>query len=107
MPTWGEILNELTEIMREQKAPFDVVRRKYLKKLSEYTGRNTILYASNWTQPSDTPSEMISIIDEDVQGFMEVISGLPSSDLDLIIHSPGGSAEATEAIVRSMLSSRP
>jgi ClpP class serine protease len=103
----GEILNELTEIMREQKAPFDVVRRKYLKKLSEHTGRNTILYASNWTQPSDTPSEMISIIDEDVQGFMEVISGLPSSDLDLIIHNPGGSAESTEAIVRSMLSSRP
>jgi len=46
------------------------------------------------------PPEIISITDEDIQGFMEVISGLSSSELDLIIHSLGGSAEATEALVR-------
>lgn len=100
MPTWGEILKELREIMeREKKPPFDMVRRKYLKKLSEYTGRNTILYATKWTQPGDIPSEMISLTDEDIQGFMEVTSGLSGDTLDLIIHSPGGSAEATEALV--------
>ena len=100
MPTWGEILKELREIMeREKKPPFDMVRRKYLKKLYEYTGRNTILYATKWTQPGDIPSEMISLTDEDIQGFMEVTSGLSGDTLDLIIHSPGGSAEATEALV--------
>jgi len=105
MPTWGEILKELREIMeREKKPPFDMVRRKYLKKLSEYTGRNTILYATKWTQPGDIPSEMISITDEDIQGFMEVISGLSGDTLDLIIHSPGGSAEATEALVKYLRS---
>lgn len=99
MPTWGEILKELREIKeKEKKPPFDIVRRKYLKKLSEYTGRNTILYATKWTQPGDVPSEMISITDEDVQGFMEVTSGLSGDTLDIIIHSPGGSAEATEAL---------
>ena len=30
---------------------------------------------------------------------MEVICGLSSSKLDLIVHSPGGSAEVTEALV--------
>jgi len=105
MPTWGEILKELREVMeREKKSPFDMVRRKYLKKLSDYTGRNTILYATKWTQPGEIPSEMISITDEDIQGFMEVISGLSGDNLDLIIHSPGGSAEATEALVKYLRS---
>jgi len=58
MPTWGEILQELRGVMeKEDKPPFDIVRRKYLKKLSEYTGRDTILYATNWTQPTNIPSK--------------------------------------------------
>lgn len=69
------ILKELREIMeKEKKPPFDIIRRKYLKELSDYTGRNTILYATKWTQPANIPFEMISITDEDIQGFMEVIS---------------------------------
>jgi hypothetical protein len=105
MPTWGEILKELREVMeREKKLPFDMVRRKYLNELSNYTKRNTILYATKWTQPANIPPEMISITDEDIQGFMEVISGLSEPYLDLIIHSPGGSAEATEALVKYLRS---
>lgn len=42
---------------------------------------------------------MISITDEDVQGLMEVIFELKGKHLDLIVHSPGGSPEATEAVV--------
>jgi len=35
MPTWGEILKELRENMeKEKKPPFDMVRRKYLKRSS-------------------------------------------------------------------------
>jgi hypothetical protein len=105
MPTWGKILKELREsIEKEKKPPFDMVRRKYLKELSDYTGRDTILYSTKWTQPANIPPEMISITDEDIQGFMEVISGLSGPNLDLIIHSPGGSAEATEALVKYLRS---
>lgn len=100
MPIWGEILKELIDFQaKEQKPPFDFVRRKYLRALQQHTKRNTILYAANWTQPKDVPSQTISIVDEDIQGFMEVISGLSGDELDIIIHSPGGSAEATEALV--------
>ena len=100
MPTWGEILAELKG-MEEQgvKPPFDAVRRKYLATAYKNTGRNTILYATKWTQAGDVDPEVISITDEDVQGLMEVIHGLKGPNLDLIVHSPGGSPEATEAIV--------
>ncbi len=81
------------------KPPFDAVRRKYLVSTYKNTGRNTILYATKWTQASNIDPELISITDEDVQGLMVVIHGLKGPHLDLIVHSPGGSAEATEAIV--------
>jgi hypothetical protein len=100
MPTWGEILKELVDFQtKEKKPPFDFVRRKYLKRLQQYTKRNTILYAVNWTQLKSIPSELISIVDEDIQGFMEVISGLSGDELDIVIHSPDDTAEATEALV--------
>lgn len=106
MPTWGEILNELREFnQREKKPPFDFVRRKYLRQLSEHTGRDTILYATKWTQGGNIAPELLSITDEDIQGFMEVFSDLSGSTLDLIIHSPGGSPVATEALVKYLRSS--
>jgi ClpP class serine protease len=100
MPTWGEILLELKRKEEEGvKLPFDAVRRKYLAATFQKTGRDTILYASKWTQAGDTNPELLSITDEDIQGFMEVIHGLKGQNLDLIVHSPGGSPEATEALV--------
>lgn len=47
----------------------------------------------------------MSIGAEDIQALMEVTQGAQSRDLDLILHSPGGSPEAAEAIV-SYLRSR-
>ena len=41
----------------------------------------------------------MSIVDEDIHALMEVTAGLRSSNLDLLLHSPGGSPEAAEAIV--------
>lgn len=83
--------------------PFDAVRRKYIGQLFALTGRNTIVYATRWTDPSAIPAgaqASVSITDEDVQAMMEVVHGLPgNTPLDLVLHSPGGSAEATEAIV--------
>lgn len=103
MATWGEIIQELqVENARPGRPPgtsaFDAVRRKYLAALAAHTKRNVILYASAWTVPG-APAEFVSITPEDVHGFMEVIHGLPAAGLDLILHSPGGSAEVTESLV--------
>jgi len=110
LPSWGEILREIAnkeaewvELVKQGKRnipnPCDAVRRKYLAKLYEYTGRNTIIYASSWTQPHQIPPEFVSITEEDIQGFMEAIYGLKGDSLDLILHSPGGLPGATEALV--------
>ncbi len=105
MPIWSEILRELGQSAGEGGPPnFDGVRRRYLAKLHEHTGRNTVLYASGWLQ-TDAPPALTSISDEDIHALMEVTSGLHDSNLDLILHSPGGSPEAAEGIV-SYLRSR-
>ena len=99
MPTWGEILKELQQVENQTKLPpFDNVRRKYLALLKNKTGRDVILYATKWTSPGASPNDT-TIIEEDIQGLMEVIHGLATQSLDLIVHSPGGSAEVTEALV--------
>jgi len=99
MPIWSEILAELIRTQRGQNPPdFDGVRRKYLLKLHQHTGRHVILYASGWVQKDPGPASM-SIGAEDIQALMEVTQGAQSRDLDLILHSPGGSPEAAEAIV--------
>lgn len=102
MPTWSEIMAELIDVRnRKQIIPFDEVRRKYLARLYMLTKRNTILYATSWTTPIGIPFDptITSISEEDIQGLMEVIHGLKGDNLDIILHSPGGSAEATEAFV--------
>ena len=107
MPIWSEILNELNESSQNGRVNYDAVRRKYLLELYKYTNnRNVILYATGWQQKPNVPSTSeISITDEDIQALMEVCYGLENKNLDLILHSPGGSLEATEAIV-SYLRSR-
>ena len=98
MPRWGELIKEIKKLVENgEKAPYDLIRRKYLLKLFEYTKRPTIVYASAWTNGK---SGHVSIDEGDRKGFMEAINGLKSDQLDLIIHSPGGSAEETERIVK-------
>ena len=101
MPIWSEILSELAKEQADGRAAqsFDVVRRKYLLRLHEHSGSDVILYASGWLQKHDVHPSSVGIVDEDIQAFMEVCHGLKSDRLDLILHSPGGSPEATEAIV--------
>jgi hypothetical protein len=100
MPTWGELLAELSQ--PENKLPngmadFDGVRRKYLGRLHELTKRPTILYYTDWF---GKPGPAASITLEDMQGMMEVCKDLPGPNLDIILHSPGGSPEAAASIVR-------
>jgi hypothetical protein len=101
MPTWGAILKELQAAQQGgQGAQFDLLRRKYLVQLSQHTGRAVILYSTRFATPGPPVSpDLLSINDEDLQGLMEVMHGLANPNLDLILHSPGGSLEACEAVV--------
>lgn len=99
MPTWGEILLELNQsaTARGGLPDFDGIRRKYLAQLAALTGRDTILYYSDWLA-GGVPEAAITL--EDMQAMMEVCKGMHGAGLDLLIHSPGGSAEDTASIVR-------
>ena len=98
MPAWNEVLKEI-QLMPPQAGSLDVIRRKYLRKLSKETGRNVIAYYSGFLDrhPS-TPG--VDINDNDINAFMTVMHGLDrTKGLDLILHTPGGGLTATEGLV--------
>ncbi|WP_435161116.1 SDH family Clp fold serine proteinase [Halorubrum sp. SY-15] len=97
MPSWGEVLEEIKE-KASDAGPHDTLRREYLSELADYTERDVILYSSGWTHLSK-PSADFSMTDGDIQGLMEVIYQLERDDLDLILHTPGGTPSAAEAMV--------
>ncbi len=98
MPSRNEVLEEIT---KAKGGAQDTVRRKYLKDLSEYTNRDVIIFSSAFSsiKVQNLPPFLISITNEDVQGFMSALHGLNNDQLDIILHSPGGSLEAAEQIV--------
>jgi len=67
--------------------------------MHELTGRAVILYATAWFESRPMPPADLQVGPPDVQGFMEVVSNAKEGELDLIIHSPGGTAEAAESIM--------
>lgn len=94
MPNWNQILDEI----KETGSVHDVIRRKYLAQLSDLTGRNIIIYYSGWLQKPGLRGTEIN--DADKNGFMTVINSLDrSKGLDLLLHTEGGEANATESLV--------
>jgi hypothetical protein len=104
--SWGDVLKELQQVAASGQplppgvSPLDVLRRQYLTRLHQATNRNVILYATKWTQAPTDP-DSVSIVAEDLPGFMEVLTELDlQQGLDLVLHSPGGSGEAAESLVK-------
>ena len=97
MATWGELLQQLESMITRPRDACDHIRQQSIRSLSEYTQRDVILYAGGHLQKPDVPSAT-SIDHSDMTGFMETVHGLNGPSLDLILHSPGGSVEATEAV---------
>ena len=94
MPDWGELLDEIHKL----GSTYDIVRRKYLEKLHDRTGRNIITYYSGWLQKPNMSGTEMNDVDKD--GFMTAIHRLDvNKGLDLILHTPGGQVTATESLV--------
>ena len=102
MANRNEILNQISEY---RNAGQDIIRREFLADLQAYTGNDTIVYAAAFPcRVQGVSGNLLSINLSDIQGFMTCINGLKSDKLDLIIHSPGGSLEATEQLVQYLRS---
>lgn len=95
MPNWSDLVKEIGQL----GSPYDILRRKYAKELSEYTGRNVICYYSGFLQKPELGASN-TVNDNDKNGFMTTINGLETGKgLDLILHTPGGDTAATESLV--------
>jgi ATP-dependent protease ClpP protease subunit len=99
MPNYKTLLSEV----EAAGTTYDVVRRKYLTKLHEATGRNVILYYSGWLHKAGLEKlgyVGLGIEDADKNGFMATIHELDrKKGLDLFLHTPGGDIAATESLV--------
>jgi ATP-dependent protease ClpP protease subunit len=96
VPSLQDLYNEVHN--RKEESPEDSVLRKYLKRLNKRTGRETIFYASAFTE-KEAAGRVLQINREDCSCFMTASAGLDSRELDLVLHSPGGTVEATEQVV--------
>ena len=96
MPALAEVAAEIQAAAANgDRAPHDTIRRRHLERLAKITGNHAVAYATCFIQKPSAPP----ITGQDVQGFMNILSGADKKKgLDLILHSHGGSAEAAEGI---------
>jgi ClpP class serine protease len=74
-----------------------IARTESIKKIESLTQRPLIVYAANTRRGGfNVPN---TIDDSDITGFSDLIEGIDSKEIDIFLHSPGGSAESTERIV--------
>jgi hypothetical protein len=107
VPNWSDVLVEIrTRQLQKQSEGIgvvDAVRREYLRKLHDLTGRNIIALYSGWLSKPDIRN--VGICDEDKNGLMMAVHKLDvSKGLDLILHTPGGDIAATESLVHYLQS---
>lgn len=103
MPSLNDVLSRIDEIATSnapnaRQAP-DIVRQAAIADMHQHTQRNIIIYYSGFLSAPPT-ANFLSIDDMDKNGFMNAIQGMDcTKNLDLILHTPGGSITAAESIV--------
>ena len=98
--TWSRVLSEIQSQIKINPNALDDIRRAKISDLERVTGRPLIVYATAWTTPGkNVPQELLQIDFSDKTGFRDVTEKVKGDNLDVMLHSPGGLAEATEAIV--------
>ena len=106
MSSWAELTDELQKLPPDQRGPWIVDTAKAsLEQLAAQTNRNVIVYASGYLQKPQVPGIFLSVNGEDLNGFMTSLYRMDCSrGLLLVLHTPGGSAEAAESIVEYLRS---
>jgi len=104
MNSWSDLLNESQKLVTPENPNASVQylldkKDEFIKKLSEKTGRYTILYFSAFMHK--LPNADAGIVDKDINAFMETIHNMKdrSKGVDIILHTPGGDLAATEQII--------
>jgi hypothetical protein len=105
MNSLGDTQAEVKRRRTPQGTPdFDSVRRERLDAVTKHTKRPLIVYAADFLN-AGKPVGDISLDWSDKDGFIEVMQEIEGDKIDVLLHSPGGMAEAAESIV-ALLRSR-
>lgn len=91
MPTYQTIIDSI-------KSPVDSLNRRksLIEEIEKLTGRRLLVYVADINKPDS------ALKPEDKTGFSDLLEGVEGKAVDVMVNSPGGFAEVTEAIV-SML----
>jgi hypothetical protein len=101
--TWQSTKEELNVCrQRNGQIDYDKYRRSKLDAVEQHTHIPLVVYATDFLNASKVRAcqGQVDIDLTDIQGFQEVTSALPDGPLDVLLHSPGGSPEAGESIVK-------
>ena len=101
--TWTDVLKETTERKLANGRPdFDGVRRDKMAAVREHTGRPLIVYAVDFLnlRKAQAAGGDVNMDWSDKDGFREVAESLEGDSVDVLLHSPGGKAEAADSIVK-------
>lgn len=108
MTSWQDIQKEIEAGKTDDKpsGDFDAVRRSKYNLVSNLTKRPLLVYATAFQNPikAQVAAPFLSIDLSDKDGFYEITNKLKTKSVDVFLHSPGGSAEATESIVKMLRS---
>ncbi len=107
MITWQDIASEAqqTELLNPGQG-IDMVRRAAYSEFAKKSGRPLLVYATSFQNPIKAANlgPLLSIDLNDKDGFQQIVDSIFDKKVDLLIHSPGGSAEATESLVEILRS---
>lgn len=110
--TWNRVLADVIRLQTQdqqnppqpgQASNQDRYRRGKIAAIERVTHRPLIVYASACTSPpKPIPAEMLMLDSTDKIGFKTATDSIDPPALDILIHSPGGYAEAAESIVQQI-----
>lgn len=101
MPSWSDLQDDLNRIEPNQRGNYIAEKlQESVGLIARHYNRNVLYYASSFLQKPHIPGLHTSINMEDINGFMAGVHGHDfSKSLLLILHTPGGMAEAAQTIV--------
>ncbi|HBR16998.1 MAG TPA: hypothetical protein DD725_05220 [Deltaproteobacteria bacterium] len=100
--TWNDVLKEVDERKTPQGTPdIDGVRRDKMKAVMEHTKGPLIVYVVDFLNEGKARAAGSGILLDwsDKEGFIEAIQDIDGDVVDILLHSPGGIAEAADSIV--------
>ena len=105
--TWNDVRQEVNRTHQQGTASAaDIVRRGKIVAAERISGTPLIVYAADFSNEDRAVQygAGVQIELDDKTGFLQALSDIQNGPLDVVLHSPGGSATATESIVNLLRS---